>query len=596
MKRLKFYRSKYFYRKKTFVLLLSICLGVGFAFLSTQLNITGNTSVKGNRWSVYFDNVQVSDGSVDANTPIIDANKTTVNYSVAFEQPGDYYEFTVDAVNDGTIDAMIDTVTKTNLTSDTLNYFNYSITYEDGSEIKKNDVLEANDMITYKISLIYRKDIEAEILPEDTINLNLTFSVNYIKSNIITKKDSNFIALIKNQAQSDSEIDFSSGSSSTNGLGIYIKSGTENNSYPIYYYRGAVENNNAIFAGYCWKVVRTTETGGTKLIYNGSPNGSGGCTNSTGTATQVGTSSFNPSTEFAYLGYMYGEVYPRSDGSVSSSYLYGKSFSYDNGMYTLVDTTNNTDDISNHHYTCFNTSGQCSELKYIYYIFSSTAKYTTLKDGKSIEDAIAEMQENKNDSSIKKVVDNWFEQSLIPWFTNQNKAYLDYIEDTVWCNDRSFLSNGTAKSDNGWISNGGDPSKALYFSAAEGYKLGNNSVKVNLTCSNKNDAFTVKQKNGNGVLKYPVGLLTSDELVLAGSQYSTGSSYLYTNQNWWTMTPYIYNGYHSCNFRLLNNRWLMTAGVDNTSGVRPAISLKPEVLIKEGTDGSSTKPYEFVVE
>ena len=45
---------------------------------------------------------------------------------------------------------------------------------------------------------------------------------------------------------STSGVDFSKISSDTNGKGIYIRSGTENDTYPIYYYRGAVDNNNVI--------------------------------------------------------------------------------------------------------------------------------------------------------------------------------------------------------------------------------------------------------------------------------------------------------------------------------------------------------------
>lgn len=49
--------------------------------------------------------------------------------------------------------------------------------------------------------------------------------------------------------------------------------GTESNTNPIYYYRGAVDNNNVIFGGYCWQIVRTTDTGGIKMIYNGAVTG-----------------------------------------------------------------------------------------------------------------------------------------------------------------------------------------------------------------------------------------------------------------------------------------------------------------------------------
>ena len=112
---------------------------------------------------------------------------------------------------------------------------------------------------------------------------------------------------LKKNAILDTNIDFSNISSDTNGKGIYIRSGTENDKNPIYYYRGAVDNNNVLFANFCWKIVRTTETGGIKLIYNGEP--SNGTCNNTGTNSQIGTSAFNTSYNSpAYVGYMYGTV------------------------------------------------------------------------------------------------------------------------------------------------------------------------------------------------------------------------------------------------------------------------------------------------
>ena len=37
----------------------------------------------------------------------------------------------------------------------------------------------------------------------------------------------------------------------------------------VYYYRGAVTNNNVRFGGYCWRIVRTNEDGSVRLRYNG---------------------------------------------------------------------------------------------------------------------------------------------------------------------------------------------------------------------------------------------------------------------------------------------------------------------------------------
>ncbi len=48
-----------------------------------------------------------------------------------------------------------------------------------------------------------------------------------------------------------------------------VKKTIDENGKDVYYYAGDVDNNNIYFNNYCWKMVRTTETDGVKLIYNG---------------------------------------------------------------------------------------------------------------------------------------------------------------------------------------------------------------------------------------------------------------------------------------------------------------------------------------
>ena len=50
---------------------------------------------------------------------------------------------------------------------------------------------------------------------------------------------------------------------------LYGEDGADEYANPVYYFNGAVEDNNVLFAGFCWKIVRTTDTGGVKMIYNG---------------------------------------------------------------------------------------------------------------------------------------------------------------------------------------------------------------------------------------------------------------------------------------------------------------------------------------
>ncbi len=385
---------------------------------------------------------------------------------------------------------------------------------------------------------------------------------------------------------SSNGINFSSAPSNTNGKGIYTRAGTENNEYPIYYYRGEIDNNHVKFAGFCWKIVRTTGTGGVKLIYNGVPSSDGTCSN-TGKASQIGTSAFNSSyTSPADVGYMYGTRYTSSSKSMSSSsgFVYGNDVTYENGVYTLTDTMTSTGWSSDYktiatkyHYTCFTTGNTCSSVYYIHNFGSSnTAYYLTLSGGKNIEDAKSEMFTNTTNSMVKDTIDTWYQNNMT--------AYTDYLEDTVWCNDRSILSGPLKGKDEDSSSN-----TYTYFSAR-----GRNFVspyKPSVICPNINDSFTVSSSNGNGALTYPVALLTADEATLAGhgrSGYSS-SSYLYTGQWCWALSPYYFHDYYATEFYVNSN--LSNYIVNYGYGVRPSVSLKPGIMISGG-DGTSEDPYE----
>lgn len=71
----------------------------------------------------------------------------------------------------------------------------------------------------------------------------------------------------------------------------------------------------------------------------------------------------------------------------------------------------------------------------------------------------------------------------------------------------------------------------------------NNKFAVKLSCQQQADAFTANDKyNGNGSLRYKIGLITTDDVVLSGG-YSAANSkfYLYTHQSFWPMSPKSFN-------------------------------------------------------
>ena len=162
------------------------CYKKNIDILQSNLNITGTTGINNATWDIHWNNVQVTTGSVtgtNVTTPAtIDNLKTTVNYNITLSKPGDYYEFTVDAVNSGTIDGMIDTISSklNNVEITTLpNYLNYSVTYSDGAELQANQELKTGTTETYKVRVEYKKDISSTDLPGTEQTLNLSFTVTY---------------------------------------------------------------------------------------------------------------------------------------------------------------------------------------------------------------------------------------------------------------------------------------------------------------------------------------------------------------------------------------------------------------------------------
>ena len=181
-------------KKKISALILLLVITIGYALLSTTLKINGVANIKSNTWDIHFENVQPNQSStVTAETPSITDNATKVSYTVELSLPGDFYEFTVDAVNDGSVNGIISDIEhKVYLSTDlehttTLpSYIKYSIVYDGTTTVPgQNDILEAGDSITYRIRIEYDEnasslvDEEKEYVIVDEINYAQTKSSNH---------------------------------------------------------------------------------------------------------------------------------------------------------------------------------------------------------------------------------------------------------------------------------------------------------------------------------------------------------------------------------------------------------------------------------
>ena len=202
-----------------------------------------------------------------------------------------------------------------------------------------------------------------------------------------------------------------------------------------------------------------------------------------------------------------------------------------------------------------------------------------------------EAQTNTADSTIKGVVDSWYKTNI------EDAGYGSEVSDTLFCNDRST----PGKEVTGWKDDTrlGFGSQNTAYGATSRTNMWNSVTSVpTFKCSQKNDAFTVNDTiKGNGALTYPVGLITADEIVAAGSgKYGIANTsyYLYRGSSYyyWSLSPYYFYDTHSYIFIVYKNGDLNSYGVNNDGAVVPVINLSVEYVSGLTGDGTIENPYQ----
>ena len=329
-----------------------------------------------------------------------------------------------------------------------------------------------------------------------------------------------------------------------------------------YYYRGNVTNNYVEFANKCWRIVRITGTGSIKLVLHND--------NVDSVANPCDASNNSGNAAFAR---------------------------YDNETYT----------------TKFNEKNDDNAYVGIMYGTAGSSTY-------------AVTHANINKSTIL--------QNLETWYKNNLASYQTKLADTIWCNDKSTTLNqnvidtnldtttnklnrivknypGLGYGTNYTLYNGGQRLREMYsFTDENDIKFQTSGTGPSLICPGDNDGgklskFTVSDTiNGNGALDYKIGLLTTDETVLAGSlawnvltsqnySHTSINSYLKENSTsiyYWLLTPEYFSGYATMDrvgsYGDIGTHWV----TDSRDALRPVISLKSDVTISSG-NGTSSNPF-----
>ena len=164
------------------ILVCVFTLTIAYAALSAVLTINGNARVSAADWDIYLNNPRVTSGSATTDVPVIKTS-STLEFETTLNMPGDFYEFVVDVVNAGSIDAMIENVVKTpELTAEQAKFLKYEITYQNGESITTKQLLAKDTTMPIKVRVEYRKDLSNTDLPTGQVVLDLALTLEYTQS------------------------------------------------------------------------------------------------------------------------------------------------------------------------------------------------------------------------------------------------------------------------------------------------------------------------------------------------------------------------------------------------------------------------------
>ena len=177
--------------------------------------------------------------------------------------------------------------------------------------------------------------------------------------------------------------------------------------------------------------------------------------------------------------------------------------------------------------------------------------------------------------------------NLETWYTNNLKTYESVIDDNVWCNDKTNVTDTTFDpwriTPNGY----GYAKNATYYGATQrlvGTSGSAGGTGPSLKCNGELSKITSK-----------IGLITADELAYAGYARGLQNTTTYLQENatsdyWWSLSPVGFSGGYARVWGVYGAGGVFDGGdVGFTGGLRPSISLKSTTNVTG--NGTSSSPF-----
>ena len=277
--------------------------------------------------------------------------------------------------------------------------------------------------------------------------------------------------------------------------------------------------------------------------------------------------------------------------SATAKYYFGTSYTYDKSknaftvtgdMVTATVTEYGEKYNDKKYYTCFSTSktGTCQRLIHVQSYRNETQM--NVKSIENVSTSYNQAHQNLNNSTMKNYLENWY-------INNLSSVDDKISKEAYFCNNRQVSS----KTD-GTYKNTGYGIAPTMYGYTRFYDWNGNATGPTLLCPQDNDKFTVSSATGNGKQTKSIGLITADEVNMAGGKSESRNVlyYLYTGKDYWTMSPsYFISWLVARELRVTSSGELN--GWDNVTvnrGVRPVINLDTENLEFTGT-GTMQDPF-----
>ena len=330
---------------------------------------------------------------------------------------------------------------------------------------------------------------------------------------------------------------------------VFGASSDASNDYAIYYYRGVLENNPGTYGSdgsavtypnyvklsnnTCWRIVRTTGSGGVKMIYNGTYGAttSGSCANATDNA-QVTTNKFGTSYSgyIVDVGYTYNNSVRTSTSSTSVDTVFGSNSNYSvnssaSPMKTYLEGTWYSGNMTSYTSKLEPSAGYCNDRV----VYSGSTGGTALT-------------------------------SVVPYKTSSATAYFNAYVRNVNASNKPSLTCARSTVDLYTTSSASNGNKQLSYPAAL------------LTADEASFAGSGYYNN-------------------SGSSYYHANAFLRSGSVFWLLSPgYRYSGGYVFGFSVRSDGYLYLNYVSYANGVRPAVSFTSGTMITGGS-GTATDPW-----